>query len=176
MRIIVLDEVLPKLKAYTVADAVSNVTCCKEKTCPSEGDGTKGSSYGLSARKKNIAKSLNERGCEVTSLSGRYNGRRDHCFRIRTVLCCQTAPAIRRTCGPIIEETQEALCNTDIPIFAICLGHQLMALANGAETKKDEMGAPRRQPSGQGSDQQAGCTCLHRTMVMQLTVRQLTRK
>ena len=30
--------------------------------------------------------------------------------------------------------------NTDIPIFAICLGHQLMALANGAKTYKLKYG------------------------------------
>jgi carbamoyl-phosphate synthase small subunit len=32
------------------------------------------------------------------------------------------------------------LYNTDIPIFAICLGHQLMALATGADTHKMKYG------------------------------------
>ncbi len=32
------------------------------------------------------------------------------------------------------------LYETDIPIFAICLGHQLMALATGADTFKMKTG------------------------------------
>ena len=32
------------------------------------------------------------------------------------------------------------LFDTDIPIFAICLGHQLMALANGGDTEKMKYG------------------------------------
>ena len=42
-------------------------------------------------------------------------------------------------CVSIIEEIKK-LYNTDIPIFAICLGHQLMALANGAKTYKLKYG------------------------------------
>lgn len=39
----------------------------------------------------------------------------------------------------IIEELKK-LFATNIPIFGICLGHQLMALANGANTKKMKYG------------------------------------
>ena len=39
----------------------------------------------------------------------------------------------------VIEEIKK-LYNSDIPIFAICLGHQLMALANGADTYKLKYG------------------------------------
>lgn len=39
----------------------------------------------------------------------------------------------------IIEELKK-LFATNIPIFGICLGHQLMALANGADTKKMKYG------------------------------------
>ena len=42
-------------------------------------------------------------------------------------------------CTSIIEEIRK-LYNTDIPIFAICLGHQLMALATGASTHKLKYG------------------------------------
>jgi carbamoyl-phosphate synthase small subunit len=41
--------------------------------------------------------------------------------------------------GAIIKEIQK-LYQTDIPIFAICLGHQLMALATGADTYKLKYG------------------------------------
>ena len=39
----------------------------------------------------------------------------------------------------IIEKLKK-LFATNIPIFGICLGHQLMALANGADTKKMKYG------------------------------------
>ena len=42
-------------------------------------------------------------------------------------------------CTSIIEEIKK-LYHTDIPIFAICLGHQLMALATGAATHKLKYG------------------------------------
>ena len=42
-------------------------------------------------------------------------------------------------CKDIIREIKK-LYDTDIPIFAICLGHQLMALATGASTYKLKYG------------------------------------
>ena len=42
-------------------------------------------------------------------------------------------------CTGIIEEMRK-LYESDIPIFAICLGHQLMALATGAKTYKLKYG------------------------------------
>lgn len=38
----------------------------------------------------------------------------------------------------IIEEIK-LLASSQTPIFAICLGHQLMALAHGFKTEKDEV-------------------------------------
>jgi carbamoyl-phosphate synthase small subunit len=48
-------------------------------------------------------------------------------------------PGDPKECVSIIEEIKK-LYATDIPIFAICLGHQLMALANGADTHKMKYG------------------------------------
>ena len=48
-------------------------------------------------------------------------------------------PGDPETCVSVIEEVRK-LFNTDIPIFAICLGHQLMALACGAKTYKLKYG------------------------------------
>ena len=48
-------------------------------------------------------------------------------------------PGDPETCVYIIEEIRK-LSETDIPIFAICLGHQLMALAYGAKTYKLKYG------------------------------------
>lgn len=48
-------------------------------------------------------------------------------------------PGDPETCVSAIEEIKK-LYNTNIPIFAICLGHQLMALANGGKTYKLKYG------------------------------------
>lgn len=48
-------------------------------------------------------------------------------------------PGDPKECGEIITEIKK-LYDTDIPIFAICLGHQLMALATGADTHKLKYG------------------------------------
>ena len=46
---------------------------------------------------------------------------------------------IQRKCKVTIAQVKK-LFDTDIPIFAICLGHQLMALANGGDTEKMKYG------------------------------------
>ena len=46
---------------------------------------------------------------------------------------------IRKPDAQVIKEIRK-LYETDIPIFAICLGHQLMALATGADTHKLKYG------------------------------------
>lgn len=88
--------------------------------------------------KSNIADSLRRRGCDVTVypaltaaeeiLSGRPDG-----------IMLSNGPGDPKECKSIIREI-EKLYQTDIPIFAICLGHQLMALATGADTYKMKYG------------------------------------
>ena len=48
-------------------------------------------------------------------------------------------PGDPESCTSIIKEIKK-LSDTTIPIFAICLGHQLMALAHGAKTYKLKYG------------------------------------
>ena len=58
-----LDEIIPKLKEYTTGKVVERVTC--EEKHVLKGNGPKVGLLDFGA-KENIAKSLNERGCEVT--------------------------------------------------------------------------------------------------------------
>ncbi|EGG81197.1 hypothetical protein HMPREF0992_02380 [Lachnospiraceae bacterium 6_1_63FAA] len=58
-----LEEIIPRLKAYNTGKVVERVTC-EEKTVL-KGEGPKVALMDFGA-KDNIAKSLNERGCEVT--------------------------------------------------------------------------------------------------------------
>ncbi len=130
-----LDEVLPRLKAYTVGDVVSKATCEEAYVLP--GEGYKVALLDLGA-KANIAKSLNERGCEVTIYPANTSAEEIIAAKPDGIML-SNGPGDPKSCGAIIEEIKK-LYHTEIPIFAICLGHQLMALANGADTHKLKYG------------------------------------
>ena len=84
--------------------------------------------------KQNIIWNLTERNCEVTAfpwdtsaetiLSGGFDG-----------VLLSNGPGDPKNCGPAIREIAK-LYASDTPVMGICLGHQLMALATGADTHK----------------------------------------
>jgi carbamoyl-phosphate synthase small subunit len=130
-----LDEILPKLKEYKTGNVVEKVTCTEKKVI--KGDGKKVALMDFGA-KNNIAKSLNERGCEVTIYPAGTKAEEIIAANPDGIML-SNGPGDPKDCGAIIEEIKK-LYNTEIPIFAICLGHQLMALANGADTHKMKYG------------------------------------
>lgn len=130
-----IDEILPKLKAYTTGKVVEKVTC-KEKYVL-EGDGPKVALLDLGA-KRNIARSLNERGCEVTVYPALTSAEEILAANPDGIML-SNGPGDPKECTSVIEEIRK-LYASDTPIFAICLGHQLMALANGADTHKMKYG------------------------------------
>ena len=130
-----LNEVIPKLKAYKVGDVVSKVTCQEKYVL--DGTGKKVALLDLGA-KNNIAKSLNKRGCEVTIYPAHTTAEEIISSNPDGIML-SNGPGDPADCVSIIEEIRK-LYNTNIPIFAICLGHQLMALATGASTHKLKYG------------------------------------
>ncbi len=88
--------------------------------------------------KNNIIRSLIKRGCRVTvfpcgaKASDIIDSRPDG-------IMITNGPGDPKECQDVIAEIKK-LYDTDIPIFAICLGHQLMALAAGADTHKMKYG------------------------------------
>ena len=130
-----LDEVISKLKNYKVEGVVSKVTCAEKYVL--EGTGKKVALLDLGA-KKNIAKSLNDRGCEVTVYPADTTA--DEIIASNPDgITLSNGPGDPAECTSIIKEIKK-LYETDIPIFAICLGHQLMALATGGTTYKLKYG------------------------------------
>ena len=128
-------SVLPRIKAYKVGPVVQKVTCDKPKHIAGAGPRVALYDFGTTA---GIAKSRAKRGCDVTIYPAST--------KAETVL--STNPdGIMLSNGPgdpkdnpeIIEEVRK-LYESDVPIFAICLGHQLMALATGADTYKMKYG------------------------------------
>ena len=130
-----MDEVMKKLKAYSTGDEVSKVSCREKKMLP--GDGYKVALLDLGA-KKNIARSLNERGCEVTIYPSSTTAEEIIASRPDGIML-SNGPGDPKACVQVIKEIRK-LYETEIPIFAICLGHQLMALATGADTFKLKYG------------------------------------
>lgn len=88
--------------------------------------------------KGNIARSLAERGCEVTIYPA-FTPAEDIIAAEPDGVMLSNGPGDPKECVSIIKEIRK-LYDTDIPIFAICLGHQLMALATGADTYKMKYG------------------------------------
>ncbi len=130
-----LDKVISKLKNYKVEGVVSKVTC--EEKYVLEGTGKKVALLDLGA-KKNIAKSLNDRGCEVTVYPADTTADEIIASNPDGIML-SNGPGDPAECTSIIKEIKK-LYETDIPIFAICLGHQLMALATGGTTYKLKYG------------------------------------
>ena len=130
-----LSEVLPKIAAYNTGKVVEKVTCTEKYVL--EGNGPKVALLDLGA-KRNIARNLNRRGCEVTVYPALTTAEEIIASNPDGIML-SNGPGDPKDCGPIIDEVRK-LYESDIPIFAICLGHQLMALATGADTYKLKYG------------------------------------
>ena len=130
-----LDEILPKLKAYRVTNAVKTVT--RQEKTHVEGSGPKVALLDLGT-KNNIVESLNKRGCDVTVYPA-FTSADEILADQPDGIMLSNGPGDPKECTEIIKEIKK-LYDSDVPIFAICLGHQLMALATGADTEKMRWG------------------------------------
>lgn len=163
----VMADVLKRLKEYDMGNVVDIVTCEQKYTLkgsrelsengplsgsakytgekekkPSlvkalNGAGKKVALLDLGA-KENIARSLAARGCDVTVYPARTPAEEilaDHPDGIML----SNGPGDPKVCTEVIANVKK-LYESDTPIFAICLGHQLMALATGADTFKMKYG------------------------------------
>ena len=88
--------------------------------------------------KRNIAASLASRGCDVTIYPS--NTTAEEILKdAPDGIMLSNGPGDPKECTQIIKEIKK-LYDSELPIFAICLGHQLMALATGADTFKMKYG------------------------------------
>ncbi len=131
------NNLLARIHEYTITDAVSQVTCEEPKLYPSDKHSHRVVMMDF-GYKGNILNSLRSRGCDVTVVPAHTTAEQ--------VLSYQP-DGIMLTNGPgdpaentAIIQTLRALVASGVPIFGICLGHQLLALAQGAETAKLKYG------------------------------------
>ncbi len=164
-----LDEIMPKLQAYSAGRKTEQVTCkAKYTVAPSKTLEDNGPLVGYSVFnkadyeagkreippsmvqelngaglhvavldlgvKKSLVNSLARRGCTVTVYPAQTKAEEIIADGPDGILL-SNGPGNPKEYGDIIEEVKK-LYNTDIAIWAIGLGHQLMALAAGADTYK----------------------------------------
>ena len=125
-----------KLKAYKVKDAVKSVSCTKPYMSASQEHkyNVVLIDYGT---KKNIIRELNKRGCNVAVVP--YNTKAQDILSLNPDgIMLSNGPGDPKENVEAIEELKKLFGN--VPIFAICLGHQLLALAAGGKTSKLKYG------------------------------------
>ena len=114
-------EVMERLRSYEVKDTVRKVTRTQPEVFEAYGE-----------VKQNIIECLRRRGCKVVALpaytpagevlSGGFDG-----------VMLSNGPGDPEENTEIIAELRK-LYDSTIPIFGVCMGHQLLALATGAKT------------------------------------------
>jgi carbamoyl-phosphate synthase small subunit len=92
--------------------------------------------YGI---KRNILRLLVERGARVSVLPAQASAK-DALALQPDGIFLSNGPGDPEPCGYAIEAIRELLAHKALPVFGICLGHQLMALAAGARTVKMKFG------------------------------------
>jgi carbamoyl-phosphate synthase small subunit len=92
--------------------------------------------YGI---KRNILRMLAERGSRVTVVPAQFSAREVIKLKPDGVFL-SNGPGDPEPCDYAVEAIGELLDATQLPLFGICLGHQLMGLASGAKTLKMKFG------------------------------------
>jgi len=92
--------------------------------------------YGI---KRNILRLLAERGARVTVVPASFPAREVLRMKPDGVFL-SNGPGDPEPCDYAIEAIGQILDTTRVPVFGICLGHQLMGLASGAKTVKMKFG------------------------------------
>ncbi|MEA2120020.1 glutamine-hydrolyzing carbamoyl-phosphate synthase small subunit [Halovibrio sp. HP20-59] len=141
-------KAFPGLKGMDLAKEVS----CKESYEWSEGEWVLGAGYADASKserpyhvvaydygvKFNILRMLAARGCRLTVVPAQTPAAEVLAMNPDGVFLAN-GPGDPAPCDYAIKAIQEVL-KTDIPMFGICLGHQLLALAAGAKTVKMNLG------------------------------------
>ncbi|MEG0825565.1 MAG: carbamoyl phosphate synthase small subunit [Oscillospiraceae bacterium] len=133
-----MEKVQETLKAYNVSGTVERVTRREKEHIPAEGAALAKVALMDFGVKENMIRCLTKRGCDVTVfpahtaaeeiLKGGFDG-----------VMLSNGPGDPADCKEIISEVKK-LYDAEIPMFAVCLGHQLLALATGAKTEKLRFG------------------------------------
>ena len=128
---------LSSVKDYTVKNAVASVTCKENKTFPAYNEEKYRVTLIDYGAKANIVRELCRRGCTVMVVPAGTSAEEILKASPDGVMLSNGPgdPAENKDC---IREVRRLMGR--VPIFGICLGHQLLALANGGKTEKLKYG------------------------------------
>lgn len=141
MNAAICDEIpadLTPIETYAVTGVVEAVSCKESSVHPAEGEERFRVSLLDYGAKRNIVRELQKRGCTVTVLPATTSAEE---------ILAADPDGVMLSNGPgdpaenveIVANLKELL-KSDMPIFGICLGHQLLALAIDAQTTKLKYG------------------------------------
>lgn len=132
------DELLAKLAEYAVTGAVDAVTCKTGKVYPAQGETKYRVALFDFGYKRNIRESLRARGCDVVVVPARTTPEEIDVLNIDGVML-SNGPGDPSENKEVIANLA-ALAAGGIPMMGVCLGHQLLALAMGGQTRKMRYG------------------------------------
>lgn len=131
------DELVKQLNEFTFGRAVPMVSVKEKQTFTADNAKRSVAVIDLGMRNE-IKDELVKRGCSVTVMP--YNASADE-------ILAEKPDGVFVSGGPSdpadnaeVIETVKALCEKKIPMFAVCMGHQVLALANGMKTFKLKYG------------------------------------
>ena len=130
-------EEIEALKDFAIVHAVDSVSRKEPEVFEEEGSKYNVVLWDYGA-KTNIIRELVKRGCKVTVVPGSTKAEEIVAMNPDGIMLSNGPGDPAENVG-IIEELKK-LFNSNIPMFGICLGHQLLALAHGAKTGKLKYG------------------------------------
>ncbi len=130
-------QAMEQLHAYRVEQAVANVTC-REATTRRAANVKRHVVLWDFGAKRNIARELLARGCDVTQVPAGTSAA-EILARKPDGVMLSNGPGDPAENTGVIRELRGLLA-ARVPLFGICLGHQLLALAQGGRTEKLKYG------------------------------------
>ena len=133
----VTDDLLAEMKNYVITDAVESTTITEKETFPVDDAKYHVVLMDFGA-KHNIGRELNKRGCSLTVVPAGTAAEEVLALNPDGVML-SNGPGDPAKNTAVIAELKK-LSDSGVPMFGICLGHQLLALARGAQTEKLKYG------------------------------------
>ena len=133
----VTEEELAEIKAYKIEQAVESTTISEKEEFKAENGDLNVVLMDFGA-KHNIGRELVKRGCNVTVVPAHTTAEQIKAMNPDGIML-SNGPGDPSDNTAIIAELKK-LCEYKIPTFGICLGHQLLALSQGAKTEKLKYG------------------------------------
>jgi len=131
------DADIAEAKAYSIRNAVAAVS---SRSVTKTENGNRRVALMDFGAKQGITKALAKRGCEVWSFPHNTGAQEILDMKPDGIMLSNGPGDPAESANNGIVETLRALQRSGVPIFGICLGHQLLALANGYSTKKLKFG------------------------------------